>query len=126
MNHHKLRIPLFFLVLFYSLTAKAQSDFKGLEHLFTQPENYIVYHTDHPPVIDGNINELVWQQVNWTNDFVDIEGARKPKPALATRVKLLWDDSTLYIAAQLTEPHLWATLKHHDDTMFHDNDFELF
>lgn len=110
----------------YSITVNAQSAFKGLENLFTTPKSYIVYHTDNPPVIDGNINKLVWQQTPWTNEFVDIEGSAKPKPAFPTRVKMLWDDSCLYIAAQLTEPHVWATLKHHDDVIFHDNDFEIF
>lgn len=109
-----------------SITANAQPAFKGLENLFEIPENYVVYHIDHPPVIDGNINELVWQQVNWTREFVDIEGRDKPKPPLATKVKMLWDDSCLYIAAQLTEPQIWASIKKHDEVVFHDNDFEFF
>ena len=109
-----------------SFVANAQSAFKGLENLFETPENYVVYHVDRPPVIDGNINELVWQQVNWTKEFVDIEGRDKPKPPLATKVKMLWDDSCLYIAAQLTEPQVWASLKKHDEIVFHGNDFEFF
>jgi hypothetical protein len=114
------------LIVLVTFAGKAQSEFKGLENLFTQPENYVVYHTDHTPVIDGNINELVWQQTAWTNEFVDIEGAGKPKPAFPTKVKMLWDDSCLYIAAQITEPQVWATLRQHDDIIFRDNDFEIF
>lgn len=113
-------------LLLNSITLRAQSPFKGLENLFTTPGNYIVYHTAIPPVIDGNINELAWQRVTWTNEFVDIEGADKPKPPLSTKIKMLWDDSCLYIAAQLTEPQVWATLKNRDDVIFHDNDFEFF
>jgi hypothetical protein len=113
-------------ILLYSFTVNAQSAFKGLENLFETPENYVVYHVDRPPVIDGNINELVWQQVNWTKEFVDIEGCSKPIPSLATKVKMLWDDSCLYIAAQLTEPQVWASLKKHDEVVYHDNDFEFF
>jgi len=97
-----------------------------LENLFTQPGNYIVYHTDHPPAVDGDINEPAWQRAAWTNEFVDIEGADKAKPPLSTKIKMLWDDSCLYIAAQLTEPQVWATLKNRDDVIFHDNDFEFF
>jgi hypothetical protein len=114
------------IVTCFSITAKTQSAFKGLEPLFTQPENYVVYHTDHPPAIDGNINKPVWQQAAWSNEFVDIEGAGKPKPSFPTKVKMLWDDSCLYIAAQITDPQVWATLKHHDDIIFYDNDFEVF
>jgi hypothetical protein len=39
---------------------------------------------------------------------------------------MLWDDEYLYIAAQLEEPHVWGTLKKHDEIVFHDNDFEIF
>lgn len=120
------RLASLFIALLCSFAVNAQSAFKGLENLFETPENYVVYHVDVPPVIDGNINELVWQQVNWTKEFVDIEGRDKPKPPLATQVKMLWDDSCLYIAAQLTEPQVWASLKKHDEIVFHDNDFEFF
>jgi len=114
-----------FLVLFGSF-AKSQTPFKGLEPLFTASQNYVVYHVDNAPVIDGNINDLVWQRVNWTNEFQDIEGATKPHPTFLTKVKMLWDDSCLYIAAQITEPQVWATLKSHDNIVFRDNDFEVF
>jgi hypothetical protein len=128
-SHYSPRIKsilsLFFLTLLGS-SAKSQALFKGLEPLFATPENYVVYHTDNAPVIDGNINDLAWQQVGWTNEFRDIEGAGKPNPAYPTKVKMLWDDSCLYIAAQIAEPHVWATLKNHDDIVFRDNDFEVF
>jgi hypothetical protein len=125
-------LPLFIFITgiavssFVSISANAQSPFKGLEHLFTTPENYIVNHTDVAPQIDGDLNDAVWQKSSWTKDFVDIEGDLKPKPALATKAKMLWDDSCLYIAAQITDPQVWATLTHHDDIIFRDNDFEVF
>lgn len=125
-------LPLFIFITgiavssFVSISANAQSPFKGLEHLFTTPENYIVTHTDIAPKIDGDLTDQVWQKASWTKDFVDIEGDLKPKPALATKAKMLWDDSCLYIAAQITDPQVWATLTHHDDIIFRDNDFEVF
>ena len=39
---------------------------------------------------------------------------------------MLWDDQYFYIAGQLEEPHVWATLTKHDSVIFHDNDFEIF
>ena len=39
---------------------------------------------------------------------------------------MLWDDQYLYVAAELEEPHVWATLTEHDSVIFHDNDFEVF
>ena len=41
-------------------------------------------------------------------------------------MKMLWDDQYLYIAADLEEPHVWATLTAHDSVIFRDNDFEVF
>ncbi len=104
----------------------AQNPFNGLEHLFTTPDNYIAYYTENSPSIDGIINEKAWQKAAWSNDFKDIEGEKQPLPALQTRMKMLWNDSCLFIAAELLEPHIWATLLNHDEIIFHDNDFEIF
>ena len=76
--------------------------------------------------IDGRISEPDWKRAAWTDWFVDIEGAAKPKPRFKTRAKMLWDDKYFYIAAQLEEPHVWATLTAHDSVIFRDNDFEVF
>jgi len=57
---------------------------------------------------------------------VDIEDHNKPKPYYDTRMKMLWDDNYLYIAAELEDLHTWATLDNHDDIIYRDNDFEIF
>ena len=113
-------------VFVFPASVAAQQQFKGLENLFTIPKNYVVNYTATAPKIDGNINDTAWQQATWTDDFVDIEGDLKPQPALQTNVKMLWDDSCIYIAAQIHDPHVWATLKQHDQIVFLDNDFEVF
>lgn len=111
---------------FYVLRSVAQSPFKGFENLFTPPLSYVVHHTSNPIKIDGDLNDAAWQQASWTNTFKDIEGSAKPLPTYNTQVKMLWDDSCLYIAARITEPDVWATLKQHDEVIFRDNDFEVF
>jgi Carbohydrate family 9 binding domain-like len=118
-------IPGIFVLLSWS-QLKAQDPFKGLEPLFTLPKSYVVQHTDAALKIDGNIDEAAWQKARWTDDFVDIEGSLKPRPTFRTQVKMLWNDSTLFIAAKLQEPNVWATQTHHDDIIFKDNDFEVF
>jgi ketosteroid isomerase-like protein len=90
------------------------------------PHGYVCYRTDHPPKIDGHLDDTAWQAVPWTEDFSDIEGDRRPKPRLRTRAKMLWDAQCFYIAAELEEPHVWGTLTKHDSVIFNDNDFELF
>lgn len=97
-----------------------------LSHLFTVPKNYVVGYTNTPPVIDGDVNDKVWDNAAWTDVFEDIEGDLKPKPYYATRAKMLWDDNYLYIAAALEEKHVWSYLDKRDQIVFYDNDFEVF
>jgi len=117
-----------FIALGFFIPAKsaAQSAFDGFKNLFTEPRSYVVNYTKIAPVVDGDINDAVWQQATWTDAFRDIEGDLKPNPPLRTHAKMLWDDSCLYIAAEISDPDVWATLTHHDDIVFHDNDFEVF
>jgi hypothetical protein len=123
MMYSRLTLLILFLI---PPSVKAQSAFKGFEHLFTSPKTYSVTYVKTPPVIDGNINDPVWQQAQWTDNFRDIEGDRKPEPNLQTNVKMLWGDTCLYLAAKMVEPHVWADLKKRDEVVFFDNDFEIF
>jgi hypothetical protein len=89
------------------------------------PRGYVCYRAPGPITIDGKL-EAAWDAAPWSEDFVDIEGDVRPKPRFRTRMKMLWDDRHLYVAAQMEEPHVWGTLKEHDSVIFHDNDFEVF
>jgi hypothetical protein len=93
---------------------------------YVPPRHYVCYRAAGPIVIDGQLDEAAWQAGPWTEDFVDIEGDRRPPPRFRTRAKMLWDDHAFYIGAELEEPHVWGTLTQHDAVIFHDNDFEVF
>ena len=93
---------------------------------FPHPRGYVCYRAPSRIAIDGKLNDPAWDAAPWTDSFVDIEGDKRPKPRFRTRAKMLWDDEALYIAAELEEPHVWATLKEHDAIIFNDNDFEVF
>jgi len=114
------------LVILLTQAAYSQDAFKAMPHLFTTPKNYVVTYTNQPPKIDGNINDPIWQQAAWTDEFIDIEGDLKPKPKLTTQLKMLWTDSCLFVAVKMHEPQLWANLTKHDLVIFNDNDFEMF
>jgi hypothetical protein len=90
------------------------------------PKSYECYRAKTPIHIDGKLDDRAWKDAPWTTDFVDIEGSAKPLPRFHTRAKMLWDDEYLYIAAQIEEPDVKATLTKHDSVIFRDNDFELF
>lgn len=94
---------------------------------YVPPKGYVCVRATKSPRIDGKLTDEAWQEAPWSDDFVDIEADKRPRPRYKTRVKMLWDDTCLYIAAELTEPHVQASLTRHDSYIFHnDNDFEVF
>jgi hypothetical protein len=88
------------------------------------PLSYAAPKVKAPIQVDGRLDE--WKSIPWTPLFVDIEGSAKPLPRFKTRAKMAWDDDYLYVAAELEEPHLWATYTQHDSVIFHQHDFEVF
>lgn len=91
-----------------------------------EPLRYEAPRLREKPQIDGKLDDRVWKEVPWTSYFVDIEGDKKPRPRFRTRAKMAWDDEYLYVAAEMEEPHLWATYDRHDMVIFHEHDFEVF
>lgn len=91
-----------------------------------RPRGYVATRASQPITIDGQLSETAWASAPWTDLFVDIEGEARPKPPLATRAKMLWDDTYFYIAADLAEPHLWSNITQHDAVIFREHDFEVF
>ncbi|MFO7617898.1 MAG: sugar-binding protein [Bacteroidales bacterium] len=116
------------VVLLVSAACSLETAKREPKGLFPKPnpKGYVCYRPALPLTIDGVLAEEEWAFAPWTDEFVDIEGDAKPKPRFSTRVKMLWDDQYLYIAAEMEEPHLWATLKMRDTVIFYDHDFEVF
>lgn len=90
------------------------------------PRTYDAPRTTVPPLIDGLLDDAAWRAAPWTDPFVDIRGEGWPPPAWTTRARIAWDDSSLYIAAELEESHLWATLADRDAILYREHDFEVF
>jgi hypothetical protein len=116
------------LASFLAIAITSAADIADAEMLapFPHPKGYVCYRAPSPITIDGSLADPAWDAAPWTDAFVDIEGDKRPKPRYRTRAKMLWDDEALYIAAEMEEPHVWATLSEHDSVIFHDNDFEVF
>jgi hypothetical protein len=94
--------------------------------LAQEPKHYTCVRAPSAVRVDGRLDDTAWRAAAWTDSFIDIRGGDAPAPRFRTRAKLLWDDDYLYIAAELEESHVWATLTAHDSVIFHDNDFEVF
>jgi len=110
------------LAAFFLLAAMAQAQPPSPP----PPRRYTCRRAPSAIRIDGRLDDAAWRRAPWTANFVDIQGAKQPRPRFRTRVKMLWDDDCLYVGAELVEPHVWATLTEHDSVIFRDNDFEVF
>lgn len=90
------------------------------------PKHYACKKTTTAIIIDGSSSDAAWKSADWSDDYMDIEGDLMPAPKYKTRMKMLWDESNLYILAELEEPHIWATMEQRDEIIYFDNDFEVF
>lgn len=63
---------------------------------------------DTPPVIDGKLDESVWQLAQPITDFHQIRPGNQTAPSELTEVYVLYDDDALYIGARMadSEPEL--------------------
>ncbi len=122
------RIKLFLVTGFIiaSIASDAQNIWTGFEHLFMPSNNYVAHSTTGKIEIDGKATEADWAHAQWSEYHKDIEGDSKPAPLFQTRVKMLWNNTNLYILAELEEPHIWAYYDKHDMIVFHENDIEVF
>ena len=96
------------------------------EAIVPHPALYVCTRASAPLTIDGEMDEKDWSDAEWTGDFTDIEGDRRPAPRFRTRARMLWDEEYFYVGGEITEPHIWGTLVKRDTVIFYDNDFEVF
>ncbi|MEN6304159.1 MAG: carbohydrate binding family 9 domain-containing protein, partial [Armatimonadia bacterium] len=57
------------------------------------------------PVLDGKLDDAVWQQGEWYNNFTLLGEGLKPATA-QTRFKVAFDQQNLYFAVELLEPQM--------------------
>jgi hypothetical protein len=54
----------------------------------------------HPPVIDGKLDDPVWEKVEWGDDFIQRSPYEGKEPSQRTTFKILYDDRNIYIAVR--------------------------
>jgi hypothetical protein len=76
----------------------------------SQPRQYVAYNVsnDDDLVIDGKLDDPAWQEVGFTDAFVDI--ATSITPEFRTRAKIRWNDKFLFVGAMIEDPHVWANI----------------
>lgn len=120
-------ISFFCTILLYPPVLPKLFAFQTMENSYEfSPKTYVIHKISEPLTINGKLDEPAWQQTEWTDPFLDIQGDHLPTPRFETRAKMLWGDDFLYIAAELEEPNLWATFDERDAVIFQENNFEIF
>lgn len=75
------------------------------------------------PLIDGVLDDVAWAAAHEYRLGDSLEG----EPAAAeTSVRLTWDDTTLYVAAQMADDDVWSQYESQDDPLWKEEAFELF
>lgn len=79
------------------------------------------------PVIDGKIDEAVWQQAQVVETFqLAWLPAGQRRPPTATKARLLWDRDYLYFCAEMEDADVFADVTEHDGRTWTNDVFELF
>ncbi len=80
----------FFIVLFCLQFAYSESPEKKV---------YLTNHINpHSPVIDGKLDDPVWDKVPWAGDFIQRNPYEGKEPSQKTAFKILYDDRNIYVA----------------------------
>jgi hypothetical protein len=84
------RMPLMLILLLLCLVSGAQDTISK--------KSYAAVFTSTPPVIDGSLDEEVWQAGLWGGDFIQFQPSNGAAPSQKTEFKILFDDNNIYVA----------------------------
>ncbi|KAK9766263.1 hypothetical protein K7432_004784 [Basidiobolus ranarum] len=93
-------------------------------------KHYPAPYASQPPIIDGRLDDPVWNNAQYTDDFQDLLHPTSLVPInLLTRTKISWDDRFIYVGATLFDPLVSANvtkLEQYKNNDFIDNTFEIY
>ncbi len=86
--------------------------------------------TSEPPVVDGKLEESIWQQASQVTNFVlTYSSGASLLAEEQTKAYVLYDDEYLYLGFHCTEAHmdqLWATIAERDGEVWRYDSIEIF
>jgi hypothetical protein len=65
---------------------------------------YVTRRTEAPPRIDGHLDDLAWETVEWAGGFLQREPTEGVPPTGQTAFKILYDDQAIYLAYRAFDP----------------------
>ena len=100
MNNKLMKILSGLLVLAAPALALAQvSIYPG--NGIPEPKSREIVRTNTPPVIDGFIDEAVWETALFIDDFHQVNPVEYAAPSERTEIYMLYDENALYVAARM-------------------------
>ena len=82
-----------------SAQSNASPNPEQLEALKKSKKSYqTAYIRAEAPIIDGQLNDPAWEQVEWGGDFIQFMPYEGHAPTQETAFKIVYDDKNLYIA----------------------------
>jgi|GEM_PF-190305 len=107
-----------------ALTRSAGAEASAIPCSDQEVVRYTAQRTLKGPVVDGRLDEAVWQNATWSERYVDIlTGGRAIHD---TRVALVWDDENLYFGIRIEEPFVRGQFTANNSPIYQENDVEVF
>jgi len=85
--------------------------------------SYTIIRATGPITLDGKLDEGAWKNAKEAELTDTVTG--KPAPLKST-VRVLWDDTNLYVGFYCEDPDAWATLTNEDDPLWGEEVVEMF
>jgi len=91
-----------------------------LAHTTPPPPNQVaVPQTSTPPIIDGKLDDVVWQnakaiELKWRFNPANAPALIALTPTVRTTTRLLWDKQYLYVGFECEDPDVWSTYTQRD------------
>lgn len=65
---------------------------------YSTPKNYSTDFTNETPTIDGMLDDLCWENIEWGTNFIQFEPNSGENPSQQTAFKILYDNENIYVA----------------------------
>jgi hypothetical protein len=89
----RLTIVLLLCTFYYSSFAQGTQNSSTKKIYITKP-----IESESAPIIDGTVNDAVWDLVDWAGDFIENEPDENTPPSHQTKFKIIYDEKNLYVA----------------------------
>ena len=84
--------------------------------LFAQNPSYQASYSENAPVLDGKMDDAVWNKAKWSSSFRT--RVKNTEPTAPTLFKAIYTSDALYIGAKCTENEMEKMKKENNYTEF--------